>query len=455
MEATYEPAPKIARITTISIPAGATRRTNQDHQPVTPAQTQHRTRLATPPSLPFPPFPNEDNPSPPPSPSPQTTIDPPARPLWSDPDTPDTSTMAIDGPQRPRPSNTMDPADKAASKEDNPMLGDSLAALRAIVTNNRDHAILTIPSRNTPANHLDKYTNGQMPKIQDAHPTAIFDNLDLRVFDEWDILPGGKLAAIPFDDKPADIIQYETIQRRIFKAAAEITQGNQVAVAGSGPNVNTNARNPNCPPTFLIYNLSELQRRTLLERPIWSSTEVTFRVIPPQPTRPDLLFSIAGLSTLAMDDVQEMVYKVWHNAETLTEIYAAAQEADEDGHATSQEAIMNFISSLEVKRLDMKEKKGTPAPRFNIYADPKYIQNLKTWGNLRNFLASQPYSSLTLGRGTTKLAPFTCGICQGADHPRGLCPLPNIAGWNGPQWRTESKNNRADRSRDPLMRRLN
>ena len=50
-------------------------------------------------------------------------------------------------------------------------------------------------------NLLNKYTRGQMLKIQDTHRMAIFDHLDLSVFDEWDSLPGGKLAAILFDDK--------------------------------------------------------------------------------------------------------------------------------------------------------------------------------------------------------------------------------------------------------------
>lgn len=171
-----------------------------------------------------------------------------------------------------------------------------------------------------------------------------------------------------------------------------------MAVAGPGLNKNADAGNTSrTPGTFLIYNLSELQRRILLERPIWSSTNITFRVVPPQPTHPDLLFSIAGLSTLATDSVREMVHKVWNNAETLTELQEIGQEPDDDGIVTSQEVIVDFISSLEVKRLDVKEKKGTPAPRFNIYADPTHIQSLKTWGNLRHALASQSYTSLTLG----------------------------------------------------------
>ena len=117
--------------------------------------------------------------------------------------------MAIDDLQIPQPHMFAEPT---ASKENTPKNGNSLAALRAIVSNNRNHANLTTTMRNATANPRDKYTKGQMPKIQDANPTAIFDLLDHSMYDEWDILPGGKLAAIPFEDEIMDIIQYEDIQ---------------------------------------------------------------------------------------------------------------------------------------------------------------------------------------------------------------------------------------------------
>lgn len=96
----------------------------------------------------------------------------------------------------------------------------------------------------------------------------------------------------------------------------------------------------------------------------------------------DLIFFNAGLSTLTTDNVHEMVHKVWHSMEALTEMQVITQEPDNNGHITSQEAIMDFISLLEVKCLDVKEKKGMSALHFNIYANLKHIQSLKTRRNL-------------------------------------------------------------------------
>lgn len=419
----YEPMPKMARMTTISVPAEATHRDGQEIPPKTPAQHQPRARTTLP-TLPFPPFPNNDNPTPPPSPSLQTTLDPP-RLLWTDPNTPAPQTGELT-PSQVTPQ----------------------AALRAIVTTNRDLANLAITTRNTPANPLDKYTNAPMPSVNNAHPTAIFDRIDLSMIDTWDSLPEGKLATIPFGNEVTDISRHDNIQMRIFKVAAEITQGQQVSVSGPGPN--TNARESGQPPsTFLIYNLSELQHRTLLERPVWSSSEITFRVVPLMPSRSDFLFSIAGLSTLATESVRDMVNNVWRDVTTLTEIQAITQAINDGIPANNGQEIENFINSLEVKRLDVKEKKGTLAPRFNIYASSKHIQDLSVWGRIRHLLATRLYSSTILGRGITKLAPFNCRVCHGADHPRGLCPFPGIAGWNGPLWRPEGNNNRLGGNRDP------
>ena len=162
---------------------------------------------------------------------------------------------------------------------------------------------------------LDKYTRAMMPKINDAHPTAIFDLIDLSVIDEWDSYPEGKLAAIPFGSEVRNVDLHDDIRNRIFIAAAEITKAQQISV--SGPRPSAHARETRrYPSTFLIYDLSELQRRTLLERQVWSSTEITFRVVPILPCHSDFLFSIAGLTTLTTDTVRDMIFKVWQDKET-------------------------------------------------------------------------------------------------------------------------------------------
>ena len=40
-----------------------------------------------------------------------------------------------------------------------------------------------------------------MPPIQDSSPTAIFENIDIALVKEWELRPGGKLIAVPFNNE--------------------------------------------------------------------------------------------------------------------------------------------------------------------------------------------------------------------------------------------------------------
>ena len=411
MESMYEPMPKFS---TISIPAEATRQDTQDFPLVTPST---HPGIPAQQALPIPSFPNNDTPTPPSSPSPQTALKAPSKPLWSDHESPNTPTMEVDDLMmaQPRIHRDPDPITRATPEDATPSQETPLAPLRSIVTTNRDHANLA-GTRSISWDPLDKYTRATMPKINDAHPTAIFDLIDLSVIDEWDSYPDGKLAAIPFGSEVRNIALHDDIRNRIFIAAAEITKAQQIFV--SGPRLNAHVREiKRYPSTFLIYDLSELQRGTLLERQVWSSTEITFRVAPILPCRSDFLFSIAGLTTLTTDNVRDMVFKAWRDKETLAMIQETAQVSNSEGPTIHVHVLEDFLNSMEVKRLDVKEKKGALSPRFNVYADSKYIQDHNVWGKIRHLLATRQYISTMIGRGTTNMAPFNCGICHGADHP--------------------------------------
>ena len=430
MEALYELLPKQPKFTTVSIPLEAVHR---DAQSVTPANPGlYLSMNPTPPSLPVPAFPNEDTPTPPSSPSPQMTLDVPARPLWPNPPPPIPPTTETDDLQIIQ-TRTQHP-----ENPDNIILGNAAPAtapprplLRTIVTTRKSIAGMTSAARNILWDPVDKYNKAPMPKVHDANPTAIFDSIDLSVIDEWDSLPEGKLAAIPFGPEVDKISLHDEIRRRIFTAAAEITKAQQTAVAGPRPHAH--AKQDATPPyTFLIYNLSEIQRRTLLDRSVWSSAEITFRVTPLLPTKPDFLFSIAGLSTLATDNVREMVLRTWQKREPLLAVKAIIQATNNDAHATSLDDLESFLNSMVVERLDMKEKKGILAPRYNVYANANFIQDPDTWEALRHTLATQQYHSTMLGCGTVRLTPFNCRVCHGVDHPSGLCPFLDIEGWKGP-----------------------
>jgi hypothetical protein len=101
---------------------------------------------------------------------------------------------------------------------------------------------------------------------------------------------------------------------------------------------------------------------------------------------------------------------------------------------------------MEIRCLDIREKKGALSPCFNVYADSKHILDHNVWGRIRHILATRQYIFTMIGRGTLNMAPFNCGICHGVDHPHGLCPFPDVAGRNGPARCPDGMNNRAEGS---------
>jgi hypothetical protein len=104
--------------------------------------------------------------------------------------------------------------------------------------------------------------------------------------------------------------------------------------------------------------------------------------------------------------------------------------------------IRKFIDSINVTRLDFKQRRAQDKPRFNVYADSSHIRDPRIWSQVRDFMATQLYSNTRIGEGKTVIAPNNCGICHGADHPRGLCPFPDVPGWNGPLRTVGNQRNR-------------
>ena len=68
---------------------------------------------------------------------------------------------------------------------------------------------------------------------------------------------------------------------------------------------------------------------------------------------------------------------------------------------------------------------------YNIYVDSSGISTGKVWICLRNYLANCTYSANFHGTRKIETPPFHCRICHSTDHPRGLCPFPDIPGWHG------------------------
>jgi hypothetical protein len=122
---------------------------------------------------------------------------------------------------------------------------------------------------------LDKFTKGPMPQVQDAHPTSIFQHLDLNLIGNWEDLQCGKLIALPFDNEVRSSSAHKDIKGRIMATVAEITKSQGVGVAT--PHASEEAAKAKWSPiAFLVYNLTTDQANILLEHRTWSSPSMTF-----------------------------------------------------------------------------------------------------------------------------------------------------------------------------------
>jgi len=280
---------------------------------------------------------------------------------------------------------------------------------------------------------LEKYTDAEMPLVQFASPSEPLSNIDIDLVVGWEGLPGGKLLALPFGAYATDLSNHNTLNRLIFGAVIDITKSHSVSVCPPRQ-CHTSKRAPIC---FLIYNLAEEHKQALLERCVWSSTNITFQAMSFGLRRPDYLFTIKDLTTMATDDVSAAVHKVWHDEASKAFIDTICNQATEANRSNTRKILEKFVNSMWTTRLDTKKKGNIIAPGYRVYASGEIINDDDTWYRLRDYFASREYRPWLQSPGTNFIPTRACSLCHGIDHPRGLCPFPSVAGWNGPTRRED------------------
>ena len=277
------------------------------------------------------------------------------------------------------------------------------------------------------------YTQGPFPVIHLSHPTAPLDHIDPGQLAEWDAIPTGKLVAVPFDNNALDPATHSAVASRIRQVVQDVTHLENVGVAA--PLRSTAAALSKAHPNaFLIFDLTPIATKMLLDAHVWSSRPITFRVIQLDPTIPFLLFPLAGFTTTDVTTVLRTVHDHWTRpkmAEFFDKIVKASALSE---YPLTEDGILAFIASLKVERVDTKSPGGILKPRFNIMADGPSLGDDERWYAVRSYLRDIQYTSNLYGTGTAQDTTH-CPICHGADHPRGLCPFPSLPGWNGPAHR--------------------
>lgn len=438
--ANIDPAalPPTPNLQTLSIPAEAM---SDDQSALLFAPIHPPASSPAPPDLSLPDLPYDSASSQPASPTP-TSSQKPATERSETPqgssDTPMIHAMLVDR-DTPTTLNAQDNLASPAGQQEPPSATQGEVDTEPEQTSMRDHlaeseeyqSALTTGQPN-PTNPLDRFMNEDMPLVHDAHPAAIFDHIDLGTIEQWDGFPTYKLIAIPFGFEARQHPKHKGIQKRILAAIAEITNSHRAGVSAPGPEDRVIRSRRRTPYAFLIHGLTKEQYQTLLLQRIWVSVDTTFRIATTKPTCPDLLFTITELSTLDSDAVYQTVLTTWSKETTCTAIKEVIEKNLSDSSPDAIPNIKGFLASLIVECLRIKEDKARLSPHYNIYANGRYFQNHKLWSQVRRLLANLTYGNCMIGSGFVKVAAFHCTICHGADHPRGLCPFPKIAGWRGP-----------------------
>ncbi|KAH8982303.1 hypothetical protein EDB83DRAFT_2536603 [Lactarius deliciosus] len=206
-----------------------------------------------------------------------------------------------------------------------------------------------------------------MPPVQDASPTSVFEYINLDCITRWEEIAGEKLFAIPFDSMACNHDLHSAIAERLLTAIAEITLADEVDVSAPTPSVE--ATKSRCTPfSFLVHGLQKDQADTLLQRKIWSSQAITFRVTRFAPTCPEFLFAIKGLTTITLRNVYPVVKQAWDTEPTHAFISMLVNAVSLEQRGDVDAEIRLLLDSMHIVRLDAKEAGNTLTPRFNIYA---------------------------------------------------------------------------------------
>jgi hypothetical protein len=423
--------PEIQRnISTITIlaPAPLTdiSRLSQAIVPYTPSETS-----PTPPPLPSAPLMDKDSPSPPTSPTPyrKSAV---LSALDSDPFTllttqaPDTENSTPPGPGNAHALTELTTL-SLLEVPHTPNLTSSLVA-RLLAAASCE---ITEEHHGQLHNPLKKYTDTDMLQVYDVHPMAILDYINLQLVAKWEQCPGEKLLAQAFDHAPLSDGHLSSLHSKLFAATTDITQSKEIGVAAPIPSEDT-IKSRHFPSAFLIYNLSPQHRTLLLSHYIWASQNITFCITLLSPVCPDFLFTLRDLSTMLEKDIYDLVYSVWNNRNTANFLTSIVNTSLEENNVKTAQNLRTFIALMHITCLDVKGKGDTPTPCFNVYTNGSIIQDNYTWCCIKSYFTNRVYSSLLLGWATPQHTPYLCGLCHGADHLCGLCPFPNVIGWNGP-----------------------
>jgi hypothetical protein len=325
-------------------------------------------------------------------------------------------------------------------------------------------ALSSTPQEHAPAPKLGphmSYTAVPLegwPEVHLEHATRLFDGQDPAQAEEWATSDEDAAFASIFDfnsDNPEEISRtgqnLAVILRQLtdhddLEVGIPIKKDTEYDINGQAVRAQWYDTAPLR--TYLIYDTPKASLEALAQQRIWSFKEMTFevRLVDRSFPHPSFImsFAAAGFRKKDIAFVKEVVAEAWGKHKDI--IFGEYTVKEHPGtmqqdvfHTTPDKLnahLRTMLATLRLEKYEIGVATGVKEDIYNVYATIPVPDNHPNPGNLwfrvRNTMRHRiKYTTTRHGSATTQ-RPFTCTICGGIGHPRGLCPFPKIPGWNGP-----------------------
>ncbi|OJT15895.1 hypothetical protein TRAPUB_14216 [Trametes pubescens] len=180
------------------------------------------------------------------------------------------------------------------------------------------------------------------------------------------------------------------------------------------------------PFAWTVLGISESGVNRVLERPVWSSTQVTMHVAHARIEINRFLFVLGGFAHDHNHSILNAVWAVFTGAAVLPTILRLVQTHPAYTTTAPEEAARAILASLEVRVSTLQNGNIIAA----VFCDPPTL-SIARWREWRNNIANLPFPNPMNSTGYVR-RPIPCAGCHGYDHPTHLCPFQDVPGWNAP-----------------------
>ena len=189
------------------------------------------------------------------------------------------------------------------------------------------------------------------------------------------------------------------------------------------------------PHSFILYGIHEDTWNMLANRVIWRTKFLRFTAYKLVDNRLAFLGAIKHLSNYYSDkdspSLRNNIILIWkqgNGVESLIHDLLLETESKmlcgDDTPVIDQASIDEIIDSLCVRFMPVAKAGGVPNPFTNLYLEKNPFNN-DQWHRLKVMVSTTLYDTELHGRWEFWSA-WTCSMCHGIDHPRGLCPFDNL-----------------------------